>query len=148
MPWKTLSIPYLSFAAGSAVAQFLLPSTLVPDNGNSRRFITTRLSNLDNAARTRHGDRPQLSGAPPHQLGLHERPVYGLIVIGLALAGAVIACAKSPRINVPLAALMVTTMLVIGTHFRMVSRYYFQVTPLIVLFLTILLVTVRRRSRA
>ena len=40
LPWKTLSIPYLSFAAGCAIAQFLLPSTLVPDNGNSRRFIT------------------------------------------------------------------------------------------------------------
>ena len=152
LPWKTLSIPYLSFAAGCAIAQFLLPSTLVPDNGNSRRFILTRLFSLNDP-----GNCPNprnLSPAPRNcanypkqlllQLGLDEKPVFGLIIICLALAGAVIACAKSPRLNVPLAVLMGTTMLVIGTHFRMVSRYYFQVTPLILLFLTILLVTAAR----
>jgi hypothetical protein len=149
LPWKTLSIPYLSFAAGCAIAQFMLPSTLVPDNGNSRSFITTRLFNLNEP-----GSCPNprnLSPAPRNcgnypwhllqQLGLTEKPVFGLIIICMALAGAAIACAKSPRLNVPLAVLMCTTMLVIGTHFRMVARYYFQVTPLIVLFVAILLVT-------
>ena len=152
LPWKTLSIPYLSFAGGCAVAQFLLPSTLVPDNGNSRRFILTRLFNLNQPGQCpnpRNLDpAPRNCGNYPwhllQQLGLTEKPVYGLIIICLALAGAVIACAKSPRLNVPLTVLMGTTMLVIGTHFRMVARYYFQVTPLIVLFLTILLVTAAR----
>jgi hypothetical protein len=144
MPWRRLAIPYLSFAAGSAIAQFLLPSTLVPDNGNSRRFITTRLFNLNDPDRCPNPSSRSCANYPKHlllQLGLDERPVYGLIVICLAVAGAVIACAKSPRLNVPLVTLMATTMLVIGTHFRMVARYYFQVTPLVVLFLTILLVT-------
>jgi hypothetical protein len=138
LPWRRLAVPHLSFAAGAIIAQFLLPSTLLPDNGNSRRFILTRLFNLTDQIETR--DRPNY---PKHlllQLGLQERPIYGLILIGLALAGVVVACAKSPRLNVPLAALMILTMTVIGTHFRMVSRYYFQVTPLIVLFATMLLV--------
>jgi len=142
LPWPRLGAPHLAFAAGAVGAQFLLPSTLVPDNGNARRYILTRLFNLqDQVVST---DRPNY---PKHlllQLGLQERPVFGLIVIGLALAGAVVACAKAPRLNVPLAALMVTTMLVIGTHFRMVARYYFQVTPLVVFFATMLLVSAAR----
>jgi signal transduction histidine kinase len=52
----------------------------------------------------------------------------------------VVACTRAPRLNAPLAALVIATMLVIGTHFRMVARYYFQVTPFIVLFVTMLLV--------
>lgn len=152
LPWKTLSIPYLSFAAGCAFAQFVLPSTLVPDNGNSRRFILERLFDIEDPRACPNprdlATRPKSCGDYPwhllQQLGLTERPVYGLIIIGLAFAGAVIACAKSPRLNVPLVALMATTMLVIGTHFRMVSRYYFQVTPLVVLFVAILLVTAAR----
>ena len=152
VPWKRLSIPFVSFAAGCAIAQFLLPSTLVPDNGNSRRFILTRLFNLNEPGlcpNPRDLDPPprNCGNYPWHllqQLGLTERPVFGLIIIGLAFGGAVVACAKAPRLNVPLAMLMGTTMLVIGTHFRMVARYYFQVTPLIVLFVTILLVTAAR----
>ena len=98
LPWKTLSIPYLSFAAGCAIAQFMLPSTLVPDNGNSRSFITTRLFNLNEP-----GSCPNprnLSPAPRNcgnypwhllqQLGLTEKPVFGLIIICMALAGAAI----------------------------------------------------------
>ena len=148
LPWRRLAVPYLSFAGGCAIAQFLLPSTLVPDNGNSRRYIPTRLFNLNDPAscpNPRNLSPPPRNCAnyPKHlllQLGLDERPIFGAIVICLALAGAMVACAKAPRLNVPLATLMVTTMFVIGTHFRMVSRYYFQVTPLIVLFLAILLV--------
>lgn len=148
LPWRRLATPFVAFIGGSIIAQLLLPSTLVPDNGNSKRFILTRLFNID------HPDScPNPSGRTPaprscanypyhllQQLGLTERPVYGLIIIGLAAAGIVVACVKAPRLNVPLAVLLVTTMLVIGTHFRMVSRYYFQVTPLIAFFATMFLV--------
>jgi len=144
LPWRRLLVPHLSFVAGAIVAQFLLPSTLLPDNGNSRRFIPTRLFNINDPNNCPNPESRSCANYPWHllqQLGLTERPVYGLIIIGLALAGVIVACAKAPRLNVPLAGLMVVTMLVIGTHFRMVARYYFQVTPLIVLFVTILLLT-------
>lgn len=139
IPWRRLAIPYLTFVVGAAIAQFLLPSTLLPDNGNSRRFILTRLFSLTDQVKS--SDRPNYPKHVLLQLGLNARPVYGLIVIGLAVAGIVVACAKSPRLNIPLATLTVATMAIIGTHFRMVARYYFQVTPLVVLFFTLLLVT-------
>ena len=124
-----------------------------PTTATAEAFITTRLFNLNDPgqlpepAEPRHrrrGTAATIRGTSCNSSGSRSSPVFGLIIICLALAGAVIACAKSPRLNVPLAVLMVTTMLVIGTHFRMVARYYFQVTPLIVLFVTILLVTAAR----
>ena len=136
MPWKALLTPHLTFAAGAVIFQLLLPSTLVPDNGNSRRFIATRLWSLDNG--TTSGNRPQYPAHLVSQLGLHEPAVFGRWLIGLAALGAVVASIKAPRRNVPLAVLCLTTMLVIGTHLRMVSRYYMQITPLILLFVALL----------
>ena len=140
MPWKTLLTPYLTFAAGAVTFQLLLPSTLVPDNGNSRRYIATRLWSLDNQPTGRQ--RPQYPAHLVSQLGLHEPAVFGRWMIGLAALGAIVGCVKAPRRNVPLAVLGLTTMLVIGTHLRMVSRYYMQITPLIVFFVALLLLYV------
>ncbi len=140
MPWKALLTPYLTFAAGAVIFQLLLPSTLVPDNGNSTRFIATRLWSLDNGTDARH--RPQFPANLVSQLGLREPPVFGRWLIVLAAIGAVVACIKAPRRNVPLAVLTLTTMLVIGTHLRMVARYYMQITPFIVLFVAMLLLYV------
>ncbi len=44
----------------------------------------------------------------------------------------------------PLAVLCLTTMLVIGTHLRMVPRYYMQITPLLVFFVAMLFLYVVR----
>ncbi|HET9548446.1 MAG TPA: glycosyltransferase family 39 protein [Desertimonas sp.] len=140
VPWKTLLTPYLTFAAGAVTFQLLLPSTLVPDNGNSPRYIATRLWSLDNQPTGRH--RPQYPAHLVSQLGLHEPAVFGRWMIGLAAVGAIVGCVKAPRRNVPLAVLGLTTMLVIGTHLRMVSRYYMQITPLIVFFVALLLLYV------
>jgi hypothetical protein len=137
VPWKKLLTPHLTFAAGAILAQLLLPSTLIPDNGNSRRFIATRLWSLDNQPTGQH--RPQYPAHLVAQLGLREPPVFGRWLMVAAAAGAVVACVKAPRRNVPLAVLGITTMLVIGTHLRMVSRYYMQITPLIVFFVAMLL---------
>jgi hypothetical protein len=136
LPWKKLLTPYLTFIAGALLFQFMLPSTLVPDNGNSRRFIITRLWSLDNEATGPR--RPQYPTHLVAQLGLSEPPVFGRWVMILAAAGAVVACVKAPRRNVPLAVLCLMTMLVIGTHLRMVPRYYMQITPLLVLFVAML----------
>jgi hypothetical protein len=140
LPWKALLTPYLAFAAGAVTFQLLLPSTLVPDNGNSRRFIATRLWSLDNGTDARH--RPQYPANLVSQLGLREPAVFGRWLIVLAAIGAVVACVKAPRRNVPLAVLCLTTMLVIGTHLRMVARYYMQITPFIVFFVAMLLLYV------
>ncbi len=140
IPWKSLLTPHLTFAAGALIFQLLLPSTLVPDNGNSPRYIATRLWSLDNQPTGRQ--RPQYPAHLVSQLGLHEPPVFGRWMIGLAALGAVVACVKAPRRNVPLAVLCLMTMLVIGTHLRMVARYYMQITPLIVFFVAMLLLYV------
>ena len=68
--------------------------------------------------------------------------MFGRWLIVLAAIGAVVACVKAPRRNVPLAVLCLTTMLVIGTHLRMVARYYMQITPFIVFFVAMLLLYV------
>lgn len=132
LPWRTLLLPHAVFVAAAALFQFLLPSTLIPDNDNSIGNIPTRLLNLD--AR----DYPHRL---TEQLGLDGHPLLGLVLLGLAGAGALVACIRRPRHNVPLATLMLTTMLIVGTHFRMVERYYYQVTPLVVFFVTMLAVS-------
>lgn len=131
--WRTVGLPHATFVAGAVLFQLIIPSTLVPDNGNSFGNIWARLFSLD--AKTK--DLPyQLT----LQLGLGSHPALGAILLGLAGAGAVVACRRRPRLNVPLAALTAGTMLLVGTHFRMVSRYYFQVTPFLAYFVTMLLV--------
>ena len=41
--WQTLITPYLSFAITATLFQLLLPTALLPDNGNSSKFIDDRL---------------------------------------------------------------------------------------------------------
>ena len=127
IPWLRLATPHLAFAGGAAIVQFMLPATLIPDNENSKRYIPTRLFT----------DYPaQLT----NQLGLDLHPLFGRILLALAAAGMVLACVTATRRNVPLAVLMVGTMLLVGTHFRMVARYYYQVTPWVAYFATMLVV--------
>lgn len=121
VPWSRLAAPLLTFVGGAFAFQLLLPSTLVPDNGNSRRYITDRLFTDYPKELTRH-------------LGLGTHPRLGITLLALALVGAVVSCIRRPRWDVPLAVLCLSTMLVVGTHLRMVGRYYFQITPLIVYF--------------
>jgi hypothetical protein len=137
LPWKALLTPHLTFAAGAAIFQLLLPSTLIPDNGNSPRFIATRLWSLNNEPTGSR--RPQYPANLVSQLGLREPPAFARWLMVGAAVGAVLACIRAPRRNVPLAVLCLATMLLIGTHLRMVARYYMQVTPLILFFVAMLL---------
>ncbi|CAN5518574.1 hypothetical protein BH24ACT5_BH24ACT5_26900 [soil metagenome] len=131
LPWRVVAIPHVSFVIGVVVAQLLLPSTLVPDNGNHRRYIPERLFTDYSRKLTTH-------------LGLDSHQGLGRALLAAAAVGAVVAVVRAPRFNAPLAALMVTTMTIIGTHFRMVDRYYFQVTPLVVYFVTMLVLEIVR----
>ena len=128
IPWVRLATPLLTFVVGAALVQFMLPATLIPDNDNSKRYIPTRLFT----------DYP---GQLTTQLGIGNHPLGGRILLALAAAGVVLTCVTAARRNVPLAVLMVGTVLVVGTHFRMVARYYYQVTPWVAYFATMLIVT-------
>jgi hypothetical protein len=127
LPWKRLALPHVTFAGVALLFQFLLPSTLVPDNGNSKEFITKRLFTDYPKELTR-------------QLGIGNHPAFGKALMALALAGAIVACIRRPRREIPLAVLAATTMFVVGTHLRMVGRYYFQITPILVYFIVRLVI--------
>ncbi|MEJ7719301.1 MAG: hypothetical protein WKF58_02115 [Ilumatobacteraceae bacterium] len=49
---------------------------------------------------------------------------------------------RSPRPHVPLVALAVGTGLMVGTHLRMVDRYYLQITPWVLMYATYAVIVV------
>ena len=117
--WRPVLTPYAAFVAFVVGFQLLLPSMLIPDNGDSPR------SSPSASATT--------SGAHP-QLGLATHANLGAAILLLAVAGMVVGCWRRPRLNVPLAALTVLSVLAVSTHLRLVERYYFQVLPWVLYF--------------
>ncbi len=118
--WTAIITPHAAFVGSVVFFQLLLPSALFPDNGNSPSYIPARF-----------GDYP---GTLARQLGLGGRPVLGGIVIAVAVAGAIVGVRRRPWLDWPLVALTLSSAMVIGTHFRLVERYWFQVTPWVVYF--------------
>ena len=138
VPWRTVATPYAAFVASAIGFQLLLPSMLMPDNGDSPKYLLERLGDY--------------TGVLTQQLGLGRHPAIGVLVLVLAAAGMVIGCWRRPRLDVPLAALTVLSAATVSTHFRMVGRYYFQVTPWVLYFATAAIVAgagvvLRRRDR-
>jgi hypothetical protein len=123
--WQTLITPFAAFAATAVLAQLLLPTDLLPDNGNSSSFIDDRF-----------GEYPAILSA---QLGLGQHTIVGALVLLVAACGMVIGVRQRPTLDGPLAALALLTALVIGTHLRQVDRYWFQVTPWVAYFVTVAL---------
>lgn len=118
--WRKLLTPALSFAIGAVVFQLLLPTELLPDNGNDLGFIDDRW-----------GDAPRIIS---DQLGLGERPLLGGAILLIAVAGAVVGVRRRPLLDTPLLLIALFNMVAIGTHFRRIDRYWLQVTPWIVFF--------------
>ena len=81
------------------------------------------------------------------QLGLGEHPRLGLAIIIVAVVGAVIGIRQRPTLDTPLFVLALFSALAIGTHFRLVERYWLQVTPWVVYFATVALVALARAVR-
>lgn len=125
--WRRLLTPFATFAATAVLAQLLLPTDLLPDNGNSSGFIDDRL-----------GEYPAILSA---QLGLGDNTTIGVIVLVVAACGVVIGVRRRPTLDGPLAALALFTALLIGTHLRQVDRYWFQVTPWVAYFATVALLS-------
>lgn len=126
--WRALVTPYLAFAITAAVFQLLLPTDLLADNGNSVSFLDDRLS--------------EFPGILTDQLGLGVHPAVGVAIIALAAAGAVVGVRRRPTLDGPLLILTMGSAVVISTHIRQVDRYWFQVTPWVLYFVTVALVAI------
>src|SRR6056297_4164910 len=128
---RALLTPHLTFAAAAVAFQLVLPTDLLPDNGNASRFIDDRWG--------------EFPGILTDQLGLGIHPVIGVAILVLAAVGAVIGVRRRPDLDTPLLVLGLLTAVVIGTHIRQVDRYWFQVTPWVVYFATVAVLAVARR---
>lgn len=126
--WRTLGVPYLTFAVSVALFHFLLPTALLPNNANEWTNIDDRM-----------GEFPRLLGA---QAWITPNPWVGGVILLLAAAGAVIGVRRRPGLDGALLALAVLSALTISTHPRTVERYWLQVTPWVVYFATVAAITV------
>jgi uncharacterized membrane protein YkvA (DUF1232 family) len=126
--WREIVTPFASFAVTAALFQLLLPTDLLPDNGNSSAFLDDRLS--------------EYPGILSDQLGLGDHTAVGVAVLVVAAVGVVIGVRKRPTLDGPLALLAVLSALVISTHLRRVDRYWFQVTPWVIYFVTVAMLAV------
>ncbi len=126
--WRTIVTPFVAFAVSATIAQLLLPSTLLPSNGNSSEYLDDRMS--------------EYPAILSDQLGLGENATIGVIVLIVAAVGIVIGVRRRPALDGPLVLVAVLSTLAISTHFRQVDRYWFQITPWVVYFATVAFVAV------
>ena len=134
VPWWTVLTPYLAMIGSIIGFQLLLPSMLIPDSGDSPRFIGARLGDF--------------AGVLTQQLGIGDHPLIGTLIMLAAIAGMFVAVLRRPRLDVPLAALTVLSALTVSTHFRMVGRYYFQVLPWLLYFAAVAVIAAVGAARA
>ncbi len=120
VPWLTVATPHLAFIGSIIFFQLLIPSMLIPDNGDSPSYVLSRLGDY--------------TGVLTQQLGIGEHPLIGALILVLVAIGMVVGCIRRPRLDVPLTALTLLTAATVSTHFRMVGRYYFQIVPWILYF--------------
>ena len=124
--WRAIVTPFAAFAVGATFAQLLLPTDLLPDNGNSSAFLDDRMA--------------EYPGILSDQLGLGDHTAIGVAVLVLAAIGVVIGVRQRPTLDTPLVVLAVLSALTVSTHLRRVDRYWFQVTPWVAYFATVALV--------
>lgn len=125
--WRhALLTPFGTFAVAAIVFQLVLPTDVLPDNGNSRGFLGDRW-----------GEYP---GILTDQLGLGIHPAVGIAILLVAALGALIGVRRRPDLDTPLLVLGLFTATVIGSHFRTIERYWFQVNPWVLYFVSVALV--------
>jgi hypothetical protein len=118
--WGALAQPHIAFVGSVVLFQLLLPTALFPDNGNSPSNIGARF-----------GEYPTVLS---RQLGLGERGWIGGVILVVAAIGVAVGLRQRPRLDGAILVLATTSSLLIGTHFRQVERYWFQVTPWVMYF--------------
>lgn len=124
LPWRAVFLPHVAFAACALAFQVLLPTMVLPDNADSGpKHIADRLQ-----------DYPRFLS---DQLGLFPHHGIGIAVLVLAGLGVVVGVVRRPRLDGHLAVIAVLSVLAVSTHFRFVSRYYFQVVPWVLYFGTV-----------
>jgi len=126
--WHQIVTPFVGFAVSATLAQLLLPTALLPSNGNSREFLDDRMS--------------EYPAILSEQIGLGENTTIGVIVLIVAAIGIVIGLRQRPTLDGPLVLVAVLSTFAISTHFRQVDRYWLQITPWVVYFATAALVGV------
>ncbi|MFM2072791.1 MAG: hypothetical protein RLZZ623_3055 [Actinomycetota bacterium] len=136
--YRTILTPHAAFVGSLVLFQLLLPTMLLPDNGNSRRYIDNRFGDY--------------AGVLTQHLGIGDHPAAGVTIVMVAIVGVVVGVRRRPSLDGPLALLALFSALAIGTHFRMVDRYWFQVTPWVVYFAAVAILegsrfVISRRAR-
>jgi hypothetical protein len=112
--WRRILVPFGTFGMSVVLFQLLLPTALLPDNGNKSSYIDDRWA-----------DYPTILS---QHVGLGKHPAVGAVILLIALAGVVVGVRKRPFLDLPLVLPALFSALIIGTHFRTVDRYWFQVT--------------------
>ncbi len=123
---RSLFAPYAAFLASAAIFHVLMPTTLLPNNDNELSYLDDRL-----------GEYPATLA---DHLGLGAHTIAGVAVLGVAAVGAVIGIRRRPMLDGALLMVAVFSALAISTHLREVPRYWLQVTPWILYFVTAALV--------
>jgi len=142
--WQALVTPYASFVASMTMFHLLLPTDLLRKIGQGGD--ADGATSIDN----RLGELP---GTLTDQLGLGVHPVVGIVILAVAVAGAVIAVRRRPALDLMILLLAVFTTYAIADRGRKVDRYWLQVTVWIAYFAVVAVIAagelaVRRRRRA
>ena len=119
----SIAAPHVAFVGAVALFQLLLPTALLPDNGNSPSNIGDRF-----------GEYPSILS---DQLGLGKNAAIGGLILAVAVVGIVVGLRQRPRLDGAILVLAVVSSFLIGTHIRKVERYWFQVTPWVVYFVIV-----------
>jgi hypothetical protein len=115
-----LAMPHIAFVVAVVLFQLMLPTALLPDNGNSPSNFGDRFAEYPTTLSS--------------QLGLGARGLVGGLVLAVAALGVVIGLRQRPRLDGAILVLAVMSALMISTHIRKVERYWFQVTPWVLYF--------------
>jgi hypothetical protein len=113
-------VPHAAFLLVTAAFAVVLPSPLGSDGGNALAHVPTRWREY-----------PLIL---TNQIGLGRHPNLSLVILVLALAGVIVGLVRDATRNTPLLLVAVLSATIVGSHFRRVDRYWFQVTPWVLYF--------------